>query len=91
MTDTFDPLQVEADVRRWLECAVIGLNLCPFAKAVYAKDQVRIVVSDAHMLIASMHPEVGHPELFDTARNNALWADYEAARINLIEALGGRA
>lgn len=38
---------VEAEVRRWLERAVIGLNLCPFAKAVYVKDQVRITVSDA--------------------------------------------
>lgn len=47
MTDTFDPAQVEADVRRWLDRAVIGLNLCPFAKAVYARNQVRIVVSDA--------------------------------------------
>jgi hypothetical protein len=42
-----DAAQVEADIRRWLERAVIGLNLCPFAKAVYAKEQVRIVVSDA--------------------------------------------
>lgn len=33
--------------RRWLERAVIGLNLCPFAKAVYAKQQVRFVLSDA--------------------------------------------
>jgi len=33
--------------RRWIEKAVIGLNLCPFAKAVYVKDQVRIVVSHA--------------------------------------------
>ena len=47
MTDTFDPARVEADVRRWLDRAVIGLNLCPFAKAVYARNQVRIVVSDA--------------------------------------------
>ena len=47
MTDSFDPARVEADVRRWLERAVIGLNLCPFAKAVYARNQVRIVVSDA--------------------------------------------
>lgn len=38
---------VEAEVRRWLERAVIGLNLCPFAKAVYVKGQVRITVSDA--------------------------------------------
>jgi len=47
VTDAFDPARVEADVRRWLERAVIGLNLCPFAKAVYARNQVRIVVSDA--------------------------------------------
>nr|WP_315395671.1 DUF1415 domain-containing protein [uncultured Duganella sp.] len=31
----------------WLEKAVIGLNLCPFAKAVHVKGQVRYVVSDA--------------------------------------------
>ena len=47
MTDTVDTALAEASVRRWLERAVIGLNLCPFAKAVYVKDQVRIVVSDA--------------------------------------------
>ncbi|WP_022970805.1 DUF1415 domain-containing protein [Xanthomonas maliensis] len=33
--------------RRWIERAVIGLNLCPFAKAVYVKEQVRLVLSDA--------------------------------------------
>ncbi|WP_083487380.1 DUF1415 domain-containing protein [Pseudoxanthomonas dokdonensis] len=44
---TTDPAAVEAATRRWLERAVIGLNLCPFAKAVYVKQQVRMVVSDA--------------------------------------------
>lgn len=44
---TIDALQAEADTRRWLERAVIGLNLCPFAKAVVAKGQVRFVLSDA--------------------------------------------
>lgn len=48
MTDTHlptdDPI---AATRLWLERIVIGLNLCPFAKAVYVKDQVRIVLSDA--------------------------------------------
>ena len=44
--DGFDPARIEQDVRRWLERAVSGLNLCPFAKAVYIKGQVRIVVSD---------------------------------------------
>jgi hypothetical protein len=36
--------------RQWLEKAVIGLNLCPFAKAVYVKNQVRFVVSEAKHL-----------------------------------------
>lgn len=35
---------VESTVRKWLENMVIGLNLCPFAKSVYIKNQVRIVV-----------------------------------------------
>ncbi|WP_439892403.1 DUF1415 domain-containing protein [Ralstonia sp. 25C] len=38
-----------ARVQRWLEDAVIGLNLCPFAKAVHVKRQVRYVVSRATM------------------------------------------
>ena len=38
---------VIAATREWLEKAVIGLNLCPFAKAVYVKNQVRFVVSSA--------------------------------------------
>ncbi|HEX2595315.1 MAG TPA: DUF1415 domain-containing protein [Luteimonas sp.] len=42
--DDIDPI---ADTQRWLERAVIGLNLCPFAKAVQAKGQVRWVLSDA--------------------------------------------
>ena len=39
-----DPI---AETQRWLERAVIGLNLCPFAKAVHAKGQVRYVLSAA--------------------------------------------
>ena len=39
--------EVIADTRRWLERAVIGLNLCPFAKAVAVKQQIRWVVSRA--------------------------------------------
>ena len=33
--------------RAWVEHAVIGLNLCPFAKAVQVKDRIRYVCSDA--------------------------------------------
>lgn len=36
-----------AATQKWLEKAVIGLNLCPFAKAVHIKNQIRYVVCDA--------------------------------------------
>ena len=36
--------QAIADTQAWVEKAVIGLNLCPFAKAVVVKRQVRYVV-----------------------------------------------
>ena len=39
--------QVVDDTRRWLERAVIGLNLCPFAKSVHVKAQVHYAVSAA--------------------------------------------
>lgn len=42
-----DAQAVIADTRRWLERAVIGLNLCPFAKAVLTREQVRFVASTA--------------------------------------------
>ena len=45
-----DEADVVAAMREWIEKAVIGLNLCPFAKAVYVKKQVRLVVSAARHL-----------------------------------------
>ncbi|HEY1609301.1 MAG TPA: DUF1415 domain-containing protein [Paraburkholderia sp.] len=33
--------------RHWLTRAVIGLNLCPFAKSVYVKQQIRYAISEA--------------------------------------------
>ncbi|MFT4191884.1 MAG: DUF1415 domain-containing protein [Comamonas sp.] len=38
---------VIAATRRWLERAVIGLNLCPFAKAEHVHGRIRYVVSAA--------------------------------------------
>jgi hypothetical protein len=38
---------VVTSTRAWIEQAVIGLNLCPFAKAVYTKELIRYAVSDA--------------------------------------------
>ena len=39
--------EVVVATRAWIERAVIGLNLCPFAKPVYVKEQVRYIVSTA--------------------------------------------
>ncbi len=42
-----DASVVVAATREWVEKAVIGLNLCPFAKAVQVKNQIRYAVSSA--------------------------------------------
>jgi hypothetical protein len=45
----------------WLEKAVIGLNLCPFARAVHATRRIRIIVTDAstpERLIDVLHTEL---------------------------------
>lgn len=39
--------QIIATTQGWLERAVIGLNLCPFAKTVHVKKQIRYFVSGA--------------------------------------------
>lgn len=44
VAETITAAQAEADMRHWLEAAVIGLNLCPFAKAVHVKRQVHYAV-----------------------------------------------
>lgn len=63
MDDIPEDDAVVDDTRRWLERAVIGLNLCPFAKAVHQKGQVRYVVSaatDAEALAAALVAELQH-------------------------------
>ena len=52
-----------AATQRWLERAVIGLNLCPFAKAVHVKKQIRYVVSSATTPEALMDDLVRELEL----------------------------
>ncbi len=69
-----DPDELIAATRTWIERAVIGLNLCPFAKAVYVKQQIRYVVSTAESpaaLLTELELELrlltnGDPEVVDT-------------------------
>lgn len=42
-----DTAAVEAAMRAWLEEAVVGLNLCPFARPVVSAGRIRFVVSAA--------------------------------------------
>jgi uncharacterized protein len=51
------PKTIIAQTQSWIEKAVIGLSLCPFAKTVYVKEQIRYVVSGAKT------PEALLPEL----------------------------
>ncbi|MDP3785679.1 MAG: DUF1415 domain-containing protein [Undibacterium sp.] len=63
-----------ASTKLWLEKAVIGLNLCPFAKGVHIKDQIRYFVSQAttpEELIRDLVQELevlaeANPEKIDT-------------------------
>jgi len=65
---------VVAATQVWLERAVIGLNLCPFAKAVHVKQQIRFAVTGAQTadeLLAELEHELqtlaaADPELHDT-------------------------
>jgi hypothetical protein len=43
---TIEPDEIIATTRRWLERAVIGLNLCPFADSVYRGHRVRFQISE---------------------------------------------
>ena len=42
-----DALGAREETRAWVRRAVVGLNLCPFAKAPMAKGQIRYVLCDA--------------------------------------------
>ncbi len=67
MSTTTDPStmpgadEAVARTRAWLERAVIGLNLCPFAKPAHVHDRIRYAVSDAtaeEALLADLEAEL---------------------------------
>ena len=59
---TFPADLVIAETRAWVRHAVIGLNLCPFARAVEARDRMRYAVSDSTdpaTILEQMMAEIG--------------------------------
>jgi len=62
MADALSDERVIAATTAWLEKVVIGLNICPFAKAVHAKGQIRFAVSTANLgraLLEDLKRELG--------------------------------
>jgi len=56
-----DERSVIAATRRWIERAVIGLNLCPFARTAFETDGIRYAVSaarDVDSLVADLDVEL---------------------------------
>lgn len=47
LAPTIPKADIIASTQRWLERAVIGLNLCPFAKAEHVHGRIRYCVSEA--------------------------------------------
>ncbi len=104
MNDSSNRDDVIAATRHWLTRAVIGLNLCPFAKSVHVKEQIRYVVSEARgvddlvveltdelRLLRDTAAEVIDTTLFITPHAFADFADYNDALFfaeRLVDQLG---
>jgi len=82
-----DPLsgnhrEIISAVESWLERAVIGLNLCPFARAVHVRGQIRYTVTTAtepDQLVAALTEELNYlhdcdPQVNDTTLLIHPWA-----------------
>ncbi|PTB18290.1 DUF1415 domain-containing protein [Trinickia symbiotica] len=79
---------VIAATQQWLTRAVIGLNLCPFAKAVHVKDQIRYAVSDAHDLegvLTDLEAELKQLEAADPQRIDTTLVIFPHALADFVE------
>jgi uncharacterized protein len=71
------PQHIINQTRAWVERAVVGLNLCPFAKAPLVKNQIRFVVCE------SDHPNVLMKTL-SAQMQQLVWADAQTLETTLI-------
>lgn len=90
MTDTRpDPHDdILAATRHWLARAVIGLNLCPFAKSVYVKEQVRYAISEATTLedaLADLETELRALEAADPQQVDTTLVIYPRAFADFVD------
>jgi uncharacterized protein len=60
-TESADSIDYIAQTKQWLEASVIGLNLCPFAKAPYSKNKIHFVdchAKDEESLLQALEQEL---------------------------------
>jgi hypothetical protein len=79
---------IEFIARRWIEKVVIGLNLCPFAKAVYVKKQIRYVVTRAVQpddLLAEVERQIGVLTAADPLKLDTLLLIHPLAMLDFLE------
>lgn len=67
MNDQHGAERVVAATRTWLEKAVIGLNLCPFAGPVHLHDRIRYFVSDARSSAGLLEDLMAELQALDAA------------------------
>lgn len=61
MESTFEASKILTVVHNWVDSFVVGMNLCPFAKAELTRNRVRFVVSAAiseELLLAALQAEL---------------------------------
>lgn len=81
-SNKIQPNIIIEDTKRWLENAVIDLNLCPFAKSVHVKGQIHYAVSEATneaALLADLRRE-----LLDLAAADAQLRDTTLLMVSLM-------
>jgi uncharacterized protein len=83
-----DEATVVALTRRWIERAVIGLNLCPFARSVFESGGIRYVVSsarDADALVADLDVELRRLHAADPAECETVLLIHPRALQNFLD------
>ena len=71
LAQTIPHTDIVANTQRWLERAVIGLNLCPFAKAEHVHGRIRYCVSEAQradQLLLNLEQEIAFLLAQDSAK-----------------------
>ncbi len=88
LDDAAEAIAVADATRRWMDRVVIGLNLCPFAKAVHVKGQVRVTVTGAttpEALIEELAQELTYLDQCDPAATETTLLVHPRAMVDFLD------